>query len=92
MRNRFVTLLVLLLGIMLAGTALAQVQDRPEPAGDELTPPTQHIDFLKPATIVGELVKPAGTYVPAKREAKFPLTIKVRGNFLPEMMRTASHL
>jgi hypothetical protein len=49
------------------------------------------IDFSE-VTIQGELTKPEGSYILNRKKAKFDILIRVRENFLPEMLRSVDHL
>lgn len=52
---------------------------------------TTIIDFSD-VTITGELTKPEGSYLMNKKKANFNLLIRVRDNFLPEMIRSVDNL
>lgn len=52
---------------------------------------TTIIDFSD-VTITGELTKPEGSYLMNKKKANFNLLIRVRDNFLPEMIKTVDNL
>jgi len=52
---------------------------------------TTIIDFSD-VTITGELTKPEGSYLMNKKKANFDLLIRVRDNFLPEMIKTVDNL
>jgi len=49
------------------------------------------IDFSD-VTITGELQKPEGSYLLNRKKAKFPVLIRVRENFLPELLRSVDHI
>jgi len=90
MRASGMKLLAVFVALLFAVSAASQVK-KAEPVQDN-RPVVQHLDFLKPLSVVGEPVKPTGAYVRSKPEAKFPLQIKVRGHFLPEIMGSAANL
>jgi hypothetical protein len=52
---------------------------------------TTIIDFSD-VTITGELTKPEGSYLMNKKKTNFDLLIRVRDNFLPEMIKTVDNL
>lgn len=52
---------------------------------------TTIIDFSD-VTITGELTKPEGSYLMNKKKANFNLLIRVRDNFLPEMIKSVDNL
>jgi hypothetical protein len=81
--------------VLLAGPAVL-AQD--EPAGAAGTDEVQTvykkttiIDFSD-VTITGELTKPEGSYLMNKKKANFNLLIRVRDNFLPEMIKSVDNL
>jgi hypothetical protein len=88
---------VLVAGLMLGMTGAALAQDAPAGGegaeGGEQTvyKKTTIIDFSD-VTITGELTKPEGSYLMNKKKANFDLLIRVRDNFLPEMIKTVDHL
>jgi hypothetical protein len=80
-------------GLMISGLALAQ--DESGTGGEEevttMYKKTTIIDFSD-VTITGELTKPEGSYLMNKKKANFDLLIRVRDNFLPEMIKTVDNL
>ena len=52
---------------------------------------TTIIDFSD-VTITGELTKPEGSYLMNKKKANFNLLIRVRADFLPEMIKSVDNL
>lgn len=49
------------------------------------------VDFTQ-VVIIGDLVRPTTTYCPARTKRSFRNLIQLRGNFRPELARTASKL
>lgn len=95
-----IRLLLVVGGLMLLASApaLAQEEAGAEAAaggeeGQEETvyKKTTIIDFSD-VTITGELTKPEGSYLMNKKKARFDLLIRVRDNFLPEMIKTVDNL
>jgi hypothetical protein len=90
-------MLLLTAGLVLALSGLAFAQDEGGAAagGEEPTTTmykkTTIIDFSD-VTITGELTKPEGSYLMNKKKANFDLLIRVRDNFLPEMIKTVDNL
>ena len=93
--KRLSWLLVLAAGLVLALSSLALAQDEGGAAGGEeettMYKKTTIIDFSD-VTITGELTKPEGSYLMNKKKANFDLLIRVRDNFLPEMIKTVDNL
>jgi len=92
--KRLSWLLVLAAGLVLALSGLALAQDEGGAGGGEVTTmykKTTIIDFSD-VTITGELTKPEGSYLMNKKKANFDLLIRVRDNFLPEMIKTVDNL
>ncbi len=96
--KRLAWLLLLTVGAVLAlsGLALAQEEGGAEGgagSGEEqvMYKKTTIIDFSD-VTITGELTKPEGSYLMNKKKANFDLLIRVRDNFLPEMIKTVDNL
>jgi len=95
--KRLSWLLILAVGAVLALSSLAMAQEEGgnAAAGEEETTTmykkTTIIDFSD-VTITGELTKPEGSYLMNKKKANFDLLIRVRDNFLPEMIKTVDNL
>jgi hypothetical protein len=95
--KRLSWLLILAVGTVLALSSLALAQEEGGAAaagGEETTTmykKTTIIDFSD-VTITGELTKPEGSYLMNKKKANFDLLIRVRDNFLPEMIKTVDNL
>jgi len=89
-------LVVLILSIALLGLVLPALA-ADEAAGGEGSEEqvaykkTTIIDFYD-VTITGELAKPEGSYLMNKKKTSFNLLIRVRDNFLPEMIKTVDNL
>ena len=49
------------------------------------------IDFSD-VTIQGELTKPEGSYLLNRKKTKFNSLLKIRGNFLPELLNSIDNL
>jgi hypothetical protein len=78
-----------------AATAQAQPADKkPAPAADKGGSPTAKVkvyDFSGD-TIEGDLIRPEGTTVDARDFAKHSSLIRIRTNFIPEIIKSAEDL
>ena len=84
--------LAVLTGMMILAGGVAMAQEAK--GGEEVSTvfkKTTIIDFSD-VTITGELTKPEGSYLMNKKKANFDLLIRVRDNFLPEMIRSVDNL
>ena len=79
-------------GLILGSGSMVMAQEEAA-EGEETTiyKKTTIIDFSD-VTITGELTKPEGSYLMNKKKANFNLLIRVRDNFLPEMIKTVDNL
>jgi len=93
MKNLVRLLLALALVAFATNTVFAQEEGAAAAGGDEqvVYKKTTIIDFSD-VTITGELTKPEGSYLMNKKKANFNLLIRVRDNFLPEMIKTVDNL
>ena len=91
-RSYFLKLLLLMtvFAVFAAGPAMAQ-EEGGESKVETVYKKTTIIDFSD-VTITGELTKPEGSYLMNKKKANFDLLIRVRDNFLPEMIKTVDNL
>jgi hypothetical protein len=80
-------------GLILGSGSMVMAQEEAAEGGEETTmyKKTTIIDFSD-VTITGELTKPEGSYLMNKKKANFNLLIRVRDNFLPEMIKTVDNL
>jgi len=92
--KRLVLTLVLGMTLVLGLFGVANAQEEGTAAATEeqiVYKKTTIIDFSD-VTITGELTKPEGSYLMNKKKANFNLLIRVRDNFLPEMLKTVDNL
>ncbi len=93
--RRVLFLLVLVAVMFIALAAMAQEATGTEggaEGGEQVVyKKTTIIDFSD-VTITGELTKPEGSYLMNKKKASFNLLIRVRDNFLPEIIKTVDNL
>lgn len=90
MGKKLAAILAALLVLGMVGTAMAQDEGGDAPT-ETVYKKTTIIDFSD-VTITGELTKPEGSYLMNKKKANFNLLIKVRDNFLPEMIESVDNL
>jgi hypothetical protein len=74
-----------------AGSALAQEKKGAAPAKADAAPKTKVYDFSGD-TIEGDLIKPEGSTVDARDFAKHSSLIRIRTNFIPEIVKSAEDL
>jgi hypothetical protein len=93
--KRIIGTLVLALVVIGFSNGVAMAQDdttaTETPSEEVVYKKTTIIDFSD-ITITGELTKPEGSYMMNKKKANFNLLIRVRDNFLPEMIKTVDNL
>jgi len=83
--------------LLLASTAFAQKGGAPAPApaggggGDKGNGKVKVYDFSAD-TIEGDLIKPEGSTVDARDFAKHSSLIRIRTNFIPEIIKSAEDL
>ncbi len=81
------------LGIMLLapGAVFAQKAGAPGPGGDVTYKQKTVYDF-DDDVVEGDLVRPDGEFVDSRRAAKHSSLIKIRENFIPEMLKSAEDI
>lgn len=82
----FILAAAALLGLVFATEVFAQ-----EEKADVVYKKRTVIDFSD-VTITGELTRPEGSYIMNRKKAKFDTLIKVRENFLPELLRSVDNI
>ncbi len=81
------------LGLLFAGgTALAQPAGKKEPAGGGGGGNKVKVYDFSGDTIEGDLVKPEGSTVDARDFAKHSSLIRIRKDFIPEIIKSAEDL
>jgi hypothetical protein len=88
------TLLASILGASLvlgAGLAFGQAKPAGAPPPDVKYKQKTVYDF-EDDIVEGDLVRPDGTYVDTRRRAKTSSLIKIRENFIPEMIKSVEDL
>lgn len=91
-------ILSLTLTLVTAFAPQAARADEPTPAA-EAPPATDEVVYARRTvidfsalTLTGEVERPAGSYVTARKKPKFRTLIRVRGGFLPELLRSPDAL
>lgn len=75
--------------MMFASSAMAQ--DAIQESDKTVFKKKTIIDFSD-VTIQGELTKPEGSYLLNRKKTKFNSLLKIRGNFLPELVNSIDNL
>jgi len=80
-----------LVAFMLFGATSAMAEDEARP-GDKVVYKKKTVIDLTGATIEGELTKPEGSYVVARKVSRFSNLITLRENFVPEILVSTDQL
>lgn len=87
--------LLILCGMLIVTPALAQDEDspptRPPPGGGKAGKAAQTIDF-EDDTIEGDLTKPDGEYVEARKKVSHSNLIRIREDFEDKVMQSVGEL
>jgi len=75
-----------------AGPALAQNKAAPPPAGGETVYKSKTVYDFDDDIVEGDLVRPDGEFIDTRRGAKHSSLIKIRADFIPEMLKSAEDL
>ena len=78
-----------MLAVLVGDVAVAQDVIREE---DKVVYRQKTVIDFSDVTIEGELTKPEGSYFAARKAARFNKLIKVREDFVPEMLKSTDHL
>jgi hypothetical protein len=84
----------LLAGVMLLGasaTVFAQAKAAPA-GGDNVQYKSKTVYDFDDDTVEGDLVRPDGEFVDTRKGAKHSSLIKIRENFIPEMIKSAEDI
>jgi hypothetical protein len=76
--------------VMLCGAGLAQAQEK-KPSDKGATAKVKVYDFSGD-TIEGDLIRPEGTTIDARDFAKHSSLIKIRKDFIPEIIKSAEDI
>jgi hypothetical protein len=64
----------------------------PAPAGGDVTYKSKTVYDFDDDVVEGDLVRPDGEFVDSRKAAKHSSLIKIRENFLPEMLKSAEDI
>jgi hypothetical protein len=84
------TILSLLAASTIALPALAQ--PKPAPAGGDVTYKSKTVYDFDDDVVEGDLVRPDGEFVDSRKAAKHSSLIKIRPDFIPEMLKSAEDI
>ena len=77
---------------VLAASGAAQAQPAKQPAADKGGTPKVKVYDFSGDTIEGDLIRPEGTTVDARDFAKHSSLIRIRKDFIPEIIKSAEDL
>jgi hypothetical protein len=87
------TMMKLLLGAtLLVGSSVAFAQAKPAAGGDNVQYKSKTVYDFDDDTVEGDLVRPDGDFVDSRKGAKHSSLIKIRENFIPEMIKSAEDI
>jgi hypothetical protein len=82
-------------GVLIAATGttvFAQAKPAAAPAGGDVTYKSKTVYDFDDDTVEGDLVRPDGEFVDTRKGAKHSSLIKIRENFIPEMIKSAEDI
>jgi hypothetical protein len=78
--------------LLTATGAPAFAQKAAAPAGGDVTYKSKTVYDFDDDTVEGDLVRPDGEFVDTRKGAKHSSLIKIRENFIPEMIKSAEDI
>jgi hypothetical protein len=86
--------LSLLAAASLAGAAAPALAQNKQPAGggDNVTYKSKTVYDFDDDVVEGDLVRPDGEFVDSRKAAKHSSLIKIRADFIPEMLKSAEDI
>lgn len=85
-----------MLGLMVGGALLMApsfaLAQKAAPAGDGVQYKQKTVYDFDDDVVEGDLVRPDGEFVGSRRAAKHSSLIKIRENFIPEMLKSAEDI
>ncbi len=75
-----------------SGVALAQAKAAAAGGGDNVQYKSKTVYDFDDDTVEGDLVRPDGEFVDTRKGAKHSSLIKIRENFIPEMIKSAEDI
>jgi hypothetical protein len=85
------TILALVAAVTLSGVALAQ-KAAPPAEGGNVTYKSKTVYDFDDDIVEGDLVRPDGEFVDSRKSAKHSSLIKIRENFIPELLKSAEDI
>jgi hypothetical protein len=70
----------------------ALAQQKPAAGGDNVSYKQKTVYDFDDDVVEGDLVRPDGEFVDSRRAAKHSSLIKIRENFIPEMLKSAEDI
>ena len=87
------TILSLFAAASLAGIAAPALAQNKQPAGgDNVTYKSKTVYDFDDDVVEGDLVRPDGEFVDSRKAAKHSSLIKIRPDFIPEMLKSAEDI
>jgi len=83
------TILSLFAALILSGIAIAAP---PAPAGGDVQYKSKTVYDFDDDIVEGDLVRPDGEFVDSRKGAKHSSLIKIRENFIPELLKSAEDI
>ena len=90
--KKLVLVVGIAVGLLGANESLAQDKDTTITEGDKTVYNKKTVIDFSDVNIEGELTKPEGSYIKNRKKTRFRNLIELRGNFRPELKRSASAL
>jgi hypothetical protein len=81
-------------GVLIAATGSTVLAQKAAPAaaGGDVTYKSKTVYDFDDDTVEGDLVRPDGEFVDTRKGAKHSSLIKIRENFIPEMIKSAEDI
>jgi len=93
MMKRFVAAFISVSILGISGAALAQDAGAPAPGGGGKTEYKKKTSYdFEDDVVEGELVKPEGDFVGVRTKSKHSSLIKIREDFIPEMIKSVNDI
>jgi len=78
--------------LVVMGLSTAAFAQGKPPAGGDVTYKQKTVYDFDDDVVEGDLVRPDGEFVDSRRAAKHSSLIKIRENFIPEMLKSAEDI
>ena len=92
MSRKIYGLLAAVVLIAATGTTVFAQAKPAAPAGGDVTYKSKTVYDFDDDTVEGDLVRPDGEFVDTRKGAKHSSLIKIRENFIPEMIKSAEDI